>query len=330
MSDLLASNPTITTNQKKISFHFHPYKQSEGLFAIEKSLENGKKNRFLQGIASGPKKDLHGERITEKCIKSFINQANSGELLLFPDIHNIRQSEDIGRLIEASITEDGDWFTKWRLYDEDDDIGQYKLEKINTIWKQVNGLPPYEKKIQKGFSIEGYIPESTGIISMSSTGQRVIDEILLDGAILVPRPAYQTSIANAVFKALGELPPWEKDKIKKSIDSKLSTILQNNQMQDQYYSKKYEIDDAFQDLIEEIMNDPKPNKKERLESLFDEYKLMMINLIMTSSGLFSKGEEMFETLQKASGGIGIKILKDLESNLQKLAAIRQRRIKNGD
>lgn len=327
MSNLLESNSAFTTHQNKISFHFHPYKQDEGLFAVEKS-QDGKKNRYLYGIASGIKKDLHGERITEKCIKSFLQQANSGELLLFPDTHGIRQSEDIGRLVEASITDDGDWYTGWKLYNESDDIGQYKSEKINNIWKQINGLPPYTKKLQKGFSIEGYIPESSGIIAMSDTGQRVIDEILLDGAILVPRPAYKDSVANAVYKALGELPPWEKEKIKKSVDSKLGTILQDNQLQNQYYSKKYEIEDAFQDLVEDIMKDPKPNKKERLESLFEEYKNMMINLILNSSGLFSNEEEILEEQQEVMGKVGIKILKSLEANLQKLAIIRQRRIKN--
>lgn len=311
-----------STVQKRISFHFHPLIHNN-TFAVEKSLNN-KKKRYLRGISSGIKTDLHGERMTEKCIKSFMDQANSGEILLYPDIHGIKQSEDIGRLSEARVLPNFDWETEYELYDESDGIGAHKAEKIDTIWKQVNGLPPYRKPIQKGFSVEGYIPDQGGIIRMSESGQRVIDSVLLDGTILVPRPAYKDSIANAVYKALEELPPWEVDIIKKSIDNKLGTILKDKESENTYYSKKYEIEDSFQDLIENIMKDPKQNKKERLDSLFNEYKNLMIDLIISSSDIFARDNDIEENQQIGLSRVSAKTLKSLQSNLQKLLIVKQR------
>jgi len=313
-----------TDVQKRISFHFHPNLNNSNTFTLEKSLNN-KKKRYLKGISSGIKTDQHGERMTEKCIKSFVDQANSGEILLFPDIHGVKQSEDIGRLVKARVLPNFDWETEFELYD--DNIGTIKKEKIDTLWNQLNGLPPYKKPIQKGFSIEGYIPENTGIIRMSESGQRVIDEVLLDGVVLVPRPAYKDSIANAIYKALDELPPWEVDKIKKSVDTKLGAILKDKESSNQFYSKKYEIEEAFQDMIEDIMKDPKENKQDRLDALFEEYKNLMIDLILSSANIFVNDNDMTDEKQQQQIGlsrIGVKVLKGLESNLQKLLIVKQR------
>jgi hypothetical protein len=312
-----------STIQKRISFHFHPLIENN-TFAVEKSLNN-KKKRYLRGISSGIKTDQHGERMTERCVKSFMEQANSGEVLLFPDIHGIKQSEDIGRLTEARVLPNFDWETEFELHDED--IGEVKKEKIDTLWKQINGFPPYTRPIQKGFSVEGYIPEHDGIIRMSATGQRVIDSVLLDGVILVPRPAYKDSIANAIYKALDELPPWEVNKIKKNVENKLSNILKDKESESQYYAKKYEIEDSFQEIVEDIMQDPKDKKKERLESLFNEYKNLMIDLILSSSNIFAKDNDIQEGRKLQQIGlsrVGVKTLKSLESNLQKLLIVKQR------
>ena len=82
--------------RKAIQFHFLPYKLDEKKFAIEKADDDGKKRRYLCGIASGLKIDEHGERMTKKCIDSFMKQANSGEILLYPDAHGIKATEDVG------------------------------------------------------------------------------------------------------------------------------------------------------------------------------------------------------------------------------------------
>ena len=208
-------------DSNKIAFHFHPFEYDSKSHVIEKSID-GVKKRYLKGVSSGIKIDGHGERMTEKCIKSFMDQANSGDVLLYPDIHGIKQSEDIGILTKASVSPIGDWETEYKLYDESDGVGQNKLEVIDTIWKQLNGIAPYSKPLQKGFSIEGFIPDAG--VQMSQTGKRVIDNVELDGVVLVPRPAYQDSVANAVYKALGELPPWQVNKVQKNLNNKLVII----------------------------------------------------------------------------------------------------------
>lgn len=317
------------SDHKPISFHFHPYKQSEGQFAVEKSLNN-KKRRYLCGVSSGIKVDGHGERMTDTCIKSFIDQANTGDILLYPDVHGIKASEDIGRLVHGEIRPGGDWYTEYILHDESDGIGPVKAEKINDIWKQINGLPPYRAPKQRGFSIEGYIPDR-GIVAMSHDGKRVINEVSLDGVILVPRPAYQDSIANAIYKALNECSPWEHDKIRVSLDSKLSDIVGQKEGEKNYYQKKYAIEDAFNEVIEEIMTDKKSSKDARLNALFDDYKRLMVDLITRSAGVFLTDETA-----DAEGAQGvalstskIKILKSIESNFQKLIPIMRRSKKNG-
>ena len=149
---------------RNIHLHFHPREFDKGNHVIEKADSAGRKRRYLCGISSGVKVDEHGERMTEKCIKSFMSQANSGQVLLFPDIHGIKESEDIGFLSKAEILDSNDWHTEFGLWDEGDGIGKNKSEKIDTLWKQVNGLPPYKKARQKGFSIEGIIPETSIIM----------------------------------------------------------------------------------------------------------------------------------------------------------------------
>jgi len=269
----------------KISIHFQPVIQKTGSMTVEKSM-NGKVRRYLEGVSSGLKEDAHKERVSEKCLKQFMELANSGDILLFPDIHGIRQSEDIGILEKAEILPNSDWFTSYRLYDEDDNPGALKLEKINNIWKQCNGLPPYSKPKIMGFSIEGIIPDK-GII-MSKSGDSILDNILLDGVVLVPRPAYLDSVANAVYKALNVLPPWREEKVKNIVKSQLNEFLHEQELTNMYWNKKFELNNAFQHIIEKIMADSQNMKGERLDIVFNEYKVAMINLLMKSQELFKQ------------------------------------------
>ena len=266
---------------KKIKFIFHPYNFESKGHIVEKE-ESGKKRRYLEGVASGINSDEHGERMTANCIKSFMDQANSGDILLYPDVHNIRASEDIGILKEAKVLPGNDWWISNRLYDEDDDIGLNKKETINTLWKQLCGMPPYTKPKQKGFSVEGYLPPE-GIIDaeMDQTGNmrnRVMDNVLLDGVIVVPRPAYKSSIATAVFKALGELTPKFAENVRKSIKGELANKINEEQLRDQYFKKKWDIQDALETSIEKIMRRSKDERKdEQVKILFEEYSDLMLN-----------------------------------------------------
>jgi len=68
------------SKKNKISFHFSPCDTD---FTVEKSLNGSKqKKRFLRGISSGIKLDGHGERMTQKAIDGFMEQAKKNEILL--------------------------------------------------------------------------------------------------------------------------------------------------------------------------------------------------------------------------------------------------------
>lgn len=270
-------------DSRRIRFKFHPLDFEKNLHAVEKSINGGQKRRYLMGVSSGEKLDGHGERMTQKCIKSFMDQANRGAILLYADRHDVNYTDDIGILSGARVLNDGDWETTFRLYDQEDGLGDNTIQKADKLWRQVNGLAPYPHPLQKGFSVEGYIPDD-GIVEMSEDGRRVMDNVVLDGVVVVPRPAYTTSIAHAVYKALGLKRIWN---VEKGIRGRFSDRLREKEVMDNFFSSKYGLDDALMDEIYNFMQDQSvDDKREILESIFDEYKQMMIELILNSSPVF--------------------------------------------
>jgi hypothetical protein len=270
--------------QKRISFLYYPDGIEDQTHVFEKA-EGNSKRRYLKGISSGTQVDGHGERITQKCVKSFHEQANKGDILLYADRHGVAYSDDIGILTKSEITPLGDWITEFRLYDKDDGVGDNTLETSEKVWRQMNGFPPYKIPKQKGFSIEGYIPNN-GILSMSQDGKRLIDEVTLDGCVLVPRPAYKTSVAQALYKALDEVHPND---IAKAIGNTFKRIIATEEVQNAYYRKRYQYQDAMEEQIERIMlNDGIVDKRETLEKLMTEYSDAIIDLILNSTPVFDK------------------------------------------
>lgn len=270
--------------QKRISFLYYPDGIEDHNHIFEKS-EGEIKRRYLKGISSGIQVDGHGERITQKCVKSFHEQANRGDILLYADRHGVAYSDDIGILTKSEVTPLGDWITEFRLYDQADGVGANTLETSEKVWRQMNGLPPYKTPKQKGFSIEGYIPDS-GILSMSQDGKRTIDEVTLDGCVLVPRPAYKTSVAQALYKALDEVHPND---VAKFVGNSFKRIIATEEVQNTYYRKRYQYQDALEEQIEKVMlNDGMIDKREILDSLLSEYSQAMIDLIMNSISVFDK------------------------------------------
>lgn len=264
-----------------IKFHFHPKDFEKKKHAIEKD-ENGKKRRYLMGVSSGIQVDGHGERMTEKCIKSFHSQAQSGAVLLYEGQHGVNYIDDIGKLVHSEITGEGDWVTKFRLYDDEDKLGGVTIEKADKLWRQVTGLPPYDYPRQVGFSIEGEVPDG-GIVSMDIGGKRVLDDVTLDGVLVVPRPAYKDSIATAVYKALGIPSPW---KIKKNLTRTLQGNMDESERKDLYFRRKCQVDSALEEEIHDIMLGTFPDYREPLNMLFDEYRDLMVRLIIDSKDLF--------------------------------------------
>lgn len=297
---------------QEIKFLFHPYRIEDTLHVLEKS-ENGKKRRYLKGIASGMATDGHGERLTQNCVKSLQQQTNSGDILLYADAHGIKGTDDIGLLNKSEVSPTGDWIIEARLYDEFDGVGQNTLERADKLWRQINGLPPYKYPKQKGFSIEGFVPDD-GIIEMSSDGKRVIDNVILDGVVTVPRPAYKTSVANAVYKALGETPPWQIEKTANIFKSLIAT----EETQNNYYKKVFSYQDTLETEIENIMlNESIKDKKQSLTALFDGYRDSMMELIVESTEIFqhTKPSGDFQQIEVIKSMDKIEVLKSLSSNL---------------
>lgn len=287
----------MTKELKRISFLFHPNDIDHKNHVVEKADSEGRKRRYLKGITSGTKIDGHGERITQKCIKSFHEQASSGDILLYADKHGVAYTDDLGILTESSITPMGEWETEFRLYDQYDDVGQNTLERSDTLWKQINGFPPYKKPKQKGFSIEGYIPDN-GILAMDNDGKRVIDDVILDGVVCVPRPAYKTSVAQALYKALDEIPPW---KIEKANENAFKKNLITDDLKNNYYRSRYLYQDRLEEQIDIIMgNDDISDKEQLLKNLFSEYSDAMIDLIMESDSVFDKLQSNSEDAEETA------------------------------
>ncbi|MCJ7507834.1 MAG: hypothetical protein MUO85_03770 [candidate division Zixibacteria bacterium] len=90
----------------------------------------------------------------------------------------------------------------------------------------------------------------------------------------------------AVCKCLGVLPPEVENDIKKSFGLKLHDIVNQKEMQNQYFSKKYDIENALDETIRDIMVGKAKHESERLNIIFDEYKNLMVELILNSPNLF--------------------------------------------
>ena len=274
-----------------VKFNFQPYHIEQKEHIVEKS-EQGMKRKYVRGIASGIRQDGHGERMTNNCIKSFSDQANSGDILLYPDVHGIQFTKDIGILTFHEIQPNGDWFIENRLYDEADNVGQGTLETVDKLWKQLNGLPPYTKPKQKGFSIEGFVPNESIVASNPDGTGRVMDNVLLDGVVIVPRPAYQDSIAHAVYKALGEPAPWVADKITNEVSQIFESFTPEN-----YIIDRYELDDILYKSIDKILITPytKESKTQLVNKAVDIYRNHLINMI----GQYSDGLLMGNSVEKS-------------------------------
>lgn len=297
------------------------------LETVEKALEGeGKpKHRYLKGITSGTKIDGQGERITDKCLQSLQAQGKAGTVLLYADRHGVAYTEDIGILVDCEITSDDDWVCTFRLYDESDGVPQACLDTIEKLWKQMNGLPPYKAKLQKGFSIEGFIPQG-GILSTDSEGRRVIDAMDLDGAVVVPRPAYTSSIASAIYKSLGENSPWVEQKIMKAA-SEFKTTIATEELSNSYFKFNYKYQDKLQEIVETIMRNPSVrDKKSALEKVLKEYSDAMIELVLSSKDVFNSAEkgsqsEDFQYLYAPSADSRMSVLKALLAQVNDLETI---------
>jgi hypothetical protein len=255
------------SDKVKVQFHFR-LNAAPNVGAVEKA-EGGAKKRYLEGVTSGSKVDGHGERMTEACILSFQRQAESGDILLYGGLHGVNFIDDIGKLVESTIDPDGNWKTKYRLYDESDGMDSVTLGRADKLWKQVCGLAPYTKPRQKGFSIEGEVPPG-GILSAEQDGRRVMNDVTLTGVVVVDKPAYADSIAHGVYKALGLTPPW---RIRKALEKSVRPA-EEGQDQKSHFRTWYQLQDALDDGIRTIMTEDESERPSRLADLLGQFSTL--------------------------------------------------------
>lgn len=274
-------------------------------YAVEKS-ENGVLRRYLTGVSSGVGVDGHGERMTRECVESMMRQGNDGDLKLYSGLHGVNFTDDIGIMTTVKILDNGDLYTEYRLYDDQDvNIQQKNRDTAQQVWAQINGLPPYSKPAKLGFSVEGIVNEkdilSRKIDKEGNSTHRVINNMILDGVVLVTRPAYQSSIASAVFKCLGELPPESEERIRAAYTESVQKALKTTAREKDFYEEFYEAGQILEENIFKFMRhrDQDRNKK-RLEVLFDVYKSHMVDLISQNVEIFRNAEPVKMSSENAN------------------------------
>lgn len=267
--------------QRRIEFHFSPQMDGAKMRAVEKDDGGKPRRRYLYGITSGTKVDGTGERMTMKAIQSFHDQARSGDVLLYSGKHGVDFTDDIGRMVASSIDPEGNWSTEYRLYDEHDGFKPESttLQKADKLWRQINGMAPYTHPRKKGFSVEGYIPETSGVVQMDQMGHRAMDEVVLDGVVCVSRPAVKDSVAMAVCKALGI------QHIDQQRDAFRRALSVHKDAED-YFSRRLILDSTLEDQIERIVKKATPEMDDELRTLFVAYGDHLIPIIRGSESVF--------------------------------------------
>ena len=280
-------------------------------YAYEIKKESGAANpgRYLVGISSGQEIDAHGDRMTDGAIDSMIKQAEEKDITLYVN-HGKDFTRDIALLTKSEKTGLGEWWTEYRLYDENDNVPDQDKQEADKVWRQAMGLDPYSRPREFGFSIEGYIPEdSIRVMEKDAAGvpiRREISHVELDpGVSLVPKPAYTASIATAVRKAL------------KTQKNNLAEMMSVHTQENDYFTRKYEIENAFRELIDLVCNSDKTDdeKMQSLTEAFDSYRDMIIPVLLTRPGIEERESAV------ASGGM-IASVKDAGKIIKSLMAIK--------
>jgi hypothetical protein len=271
------------------------YKAKKSFYAVEKEDRGGRKRRYLYGVTSGIEMDEEGERMTADAIASMQKQFETGNILLYAGKHNQIFVDDVGIATQHIVKENKDLEAEYRLWDVYDGFpkGDPALARADHLWKQANGLPPYEKGGPKkaGFSIEGWIPEN-GIKSINN-GKRVVDDVILTGVNCVLNPAYSTSIAHAIEKALGEIDPGEEvtppeiKLLRPSLAEMLGEAKRKSQERDDFHSKHWELEEAFMKVVREIMQmEDGATRQELLKDWIEQYGNLMYELFQNSASYF--------------------------------------------
>lgn len=156
-------------------------------------------NAYIEGIASGPEVDLTGERMSPNALESMVKSIQR-RLVEFRDAHKDEWNDDLGEIVELSLTDDNHLFYKAKL--------DLNLSGAKDLWYRTTELG---KKY--GVSIGGSIVKA-GFEYAAELGKEVFTyfDVDLHEISITRHAAYQYSFANAVLKSL----PKKEDRMSKS------------------------------------------------------------------------------------------------------------------
>lgn len=248
---------------------------SNGQSRIEKD-EKGTEHRYLEGTSSGSLFiDAHNERMSERCIKGFQQQAEEKTIYLLHPHTNDLLTNHIGILIsdKSFVDNMNEWKTVFKIWSNNDlnnGIPKSNIDRANDFWNMITGNGVYKKPTAiKQFSVQGLVDETKDIRHEGNI--RIIDWVDLDGVSVITKGAYPQddfTVAQKIFKQLDI----------KQIGILKNKIQKSENMED-FYISEMKLEDKYNDVKNEILfNDNLNNdeKKEQLIALLDEYREMSI------------------------------------------------------
>lgn len=148
---------------------------------------------FVEGIASGPEVDLTGERMSPEAIKSMADSLYK-HIIELRDAHRDEWNDDLGEVLELSVTPDNQLFYKAEL--------DLRLSKAQDLWYRMT-----EKGKKFGVSIGGRVIRA-GMEWVAEMGREVYTyfDVELFEISITRQAAYQHSFAAVVTKSMKGTP----------------------------------------------------------------------------------------------------------------------------
>ena len=255
-------------------------KQNNKYSTVLKKDSNGKERKYLYATSSGSLyRDAHNEKMTERCIKGFQEQAQTKTIyLLHPHDENILANH-IGKLEgdQSYIDENGEWKTVFRFWDDEDlkhDIPSALVARAKDAWNSITGQGVYDGKPSalRQLSIQGLIDENKDIIQATDgSGGRNLDWIELSCISLVEKGAYPQENITPVEKVFKQL--YDSGKIQKK-DTLLGKLIKEENMEEDFRNQLARLEDKFNMKMHEILTDETLDpamSKANADNLVNEY-----------------------------------------------------------
>jgi phage head maturation protease len=170
---------------------------------------NEKEVRFVEGLASGTEKDLHGDKMAPSAIQSMADSLKL-HVINLNDEHNTSWQSELGEITQLNVTEKDNLVIEAKLNE---------MSKANDLWY---ALTKNNKKL--GLSIGGYVKEYE--MEKDESGDnpkwiRVYKDIELDHIAVTSRPAYPKAWVSVISKSM-EASEQELQKVNKRMPAELN------------------------------------------------------------------------------------------------------------